>query len=147
MVIGAYIFGSSGFTVHHCCCKKHYHVTCSIINAYENYIFSGCEKHTHNAKIEEAMCEEEGISVIKAPKRHCADILFTINAEEYNNEDNLKVPINFTEELIQYCILCSDSISDNQYQNTGVNLFFSYDASHYRYRPWCTPDILCTFII
>lgn len=147
MVVWVYIFGSSGFTVHHCCCKKHYHVTCAIFNAYEHYVFSGCEKHTRKDQIEKTASDKDDICVVKAPKKHCADLLFTLNSEEYNSTDNLKVPASTVMELLQYLPTDTDTIFSNQYAGADVDLFLNYDTFRYRFRPRCTPNILCTFIM
>ena len=154
LVAWVYIFGSAGFTVHHCCCKKHYHVTCAIVNAWEHYVYSGCEKYAkqsdNHAKKENISNNESDngfIAVVKAPEKHCADILFTMDASQYNNEDNLQTPVNYAVELLQYLPVDINSISMTQYFGNDINLFYNYDISHYRYRSWCTPDVLCTFII
>ncbi len=146
-VILGYIFGSSGFTVHHCCCKKHYHVTCAIINAWEHYVFSGCEKEHHNAAIEAISDDDKSNSSIKAAKKHCADFVYTMDGSQYSNEDNLHAPENYLVELFQYLPEDLNSVSNNLYFSVDSGPLLHFDTSHSRYRQWCRPDILCTFLI
>lgn len=151
LTIWVYIFGSSGFTVHHCCCKKHYHTTCAIINAWEHYVFSGCEKHNRDAS-EVSRQNEDGSSsqmtIVKKAKGHCTDFLYTMESQWYSNEDNLQAPAKYIVELLQYLPVDLHTITESQYFGADIEFFYNYDTSHYRYRQWCpAPDVLCTFII
>lgn len=134
MVIWTYIFGSSGFTVHHCCCNKHFHTTCAIFNAYNPYVFEDCH-----------MLEDSIDNIVKIRKpKHCSNFVYSLDGEKYSNNNVLKAPICWLVELITLLSEPNLSISDS---NSLANALYYCGITHYKYRPWCTPDNLCTFKI
>lgn len=134
MVIWTYIFGSAGFTVHHCCCHKHYHTTCAIFEAYSPYVYEDCQMQKDS--IDDAV-------KIRKPK-HCANFVYSLDGEKYSNENTLHAPILWLVLLITLLSDFNFSIQDTDFL---VNTLYYYGVAHYKYRPWCTPDILCTFKI
>lgn len=129
LVLGTYIFGSAGFTIHHCCSKKHYHTTSAILNAFHPYIIEDCKKY------------QEHISADKAIKirqnRHCGNWVYSMSSMKYNNEDNQESSYLFSMAFFKLIL------PENSFQDISLQKDHPFcDVSHIKKRRWREPDVL-----
>jgi hypothetical protein len=77
-VVAIYFFGTAGFSIHHCCCKKSYHTTCAIFNSFNPYIEHDCIKYQEHISADKILKYRQS--------RHCGEFIFSKLTEKYNNE-------------------------------------------------------------
>lgn len=134
-VIAAYIIGTSGFTLSHCCCSKTFKTTSSIINAYVNFSYKDCADHVDETP------DQEGVSTIKQ-RKCCSDQIYSLDGVNYSNEDYQDAPACYLLEL-----LTLSPLSDGFFTQSANNFKqIVCDISHFRLRKGSAPDVLCTFL-
>lgn len=131
----AYIFGTAGFTLSHCCCSKTFKTTSSILNAYTHNSQKAYINHTDEPE------DLEGVHTIKQ-RKCCGDSVYSMDGVNYSNEDKMHSPVLYLVELLALSPL-SDSFFKLQ---TSIGTVIICDISHLRLRKGCESDILCTFL-
>ncbi len=134
-VIAAYIIGTAGFTLSHCCCSKTYKTTSSILNAYTHN-----SQKTYQNHIDDVAAEDGG-ALIKQ-RKCCGDSVYSMDGVNYSNEDKMHSPVLYLVEVLALSPL-SDSFFKLQ---TSIGTDIICDISHLRLRKGCESDILCTFL-
>ena len=134
-VIAAYIIGTAGFTLSHCCCSKTFMTTSSIINAYTHNSQEAYANHVDDVAV------EDGGDVLKQ-RKCCGDSVYSMDNVNYSNEDNLQAPALYLVELLPLPQLPDSSFKFVTIFDTDIIC----DISHFRLRKGCAPDILCTFL-
>ncbi len=134
-VMFAYIFGTAGFTLSHCCCSKTFKTTSSILNAYTHNSQKAYINHTDEAE------DLEGVYTIKQ-RKCCGDSVYSMDGVNYSNEDKMHSPVLYLVELLALSPL-SDSFFKLQ---TSIGTDIICDIFHLRLRKGCESDILCTFL-
>ena len=131
----AYIFGTAGFTLSHCCCSKTFKTTSSILNAYTHNSQKAYINHTDEAE------DLEGVHTIKQ-RKCCGDSVYSMDGVNCSNEDNLQAPSLYLVEILALLPLSDDFCS----VSSSVVADIICDISHFRLRKGSAPDVLCTFL-
>jgi len=134
-VMFAYIFGTAGFTLSHCCCSKTFKTTSSILNAYTHNSQKAYINHTDEAE------DLEGVHTIKQ-RKCCGDSVYSMDGVNYSNEDNLQAPSLYLVEILALLPLPCDFCSVSSSVVTDIIC----DISHFLLRRGTSPDLLCTFL-
>lgn len=134
-VMVAYIFGTAGFTLSHCCCSKTFKTTSSLLNAYTHNSQKAYFNHTDEA------VDLEGVQTIKQ-RKCCGDSVYSMDGVNYSNEDNLQAPAVCLVEILALLPHPDDICSFS----SSLVIDTICDISHFWLRRGATPDLLCTFL-
>lgn len=134
-VIAAYLFGTAGFTLSHCCCSNTFKTTSSIINAYTHSSQKAYANHT------DEVADVDGVQSLKQ-RKCCGDSVYSMDGVNYNNEDNMHSPVLYLVELLSL-----PPLPDSFFKlETSIDTNIICDIYHFRLRKGCAPDILCTYL-
>ena len=140
LIIWAYLFGSSGFIVHNCYMSDSCFVSNSILNAWNNFMFSDCDYSQPSEESEQEENNQESFPIFDQAKGQCTESVHTLDSYQYQNQSNTD---------IQHLTASTDFRSQNDLLNLILedNHYPLYGTNQSLYSVRCSLDKLCIFLI